>query len=498
VRGKPVNFMQFARGLAGEPEYLLNPEYLRAARNVVPLDTGGVQTRDGFAALSGALGITAPTGLIPIEAGGIKYLVANNAADIRRIKASDGTITTITDPGGVLNTRPVSAITSGGQGPIYCPGLAAWTKWQYGGGAAASAWTASAGTLPTGLFALWHAFRMWVTGDWGGTNASRVSASSLGDPRNWSATAPNDAFSVDLDPEDGQLVTGIAPVGPYVLVFKERKTFIIYDTNNGASRQISNTIGVPAGYDKSIQPSPYGVFFLSHDGVYVTDGQGVTKVSGVYDGFLKGDVNYQTQDAAGVFFGDHYYLQVTLTNSDANMTLLDYDAKTKTWWRQGFQEQSDVARAIRSFTVAPNPTTLRPELYAVCDDVSGGDKLFRAFVSGQQTDSSLAFDWFMQPGWHVFGEPSVNKRITELRLDSANLDSAVEAIPFVEMAFVPSQEIVLSPLTNVQWEAQVAELPTQARFYTPGWGRAIGLRMYQRNSRCRIDGYMMGVALRAD
>jgi hypothetical protein len=93
------------------------------------------------------------------------------------------------------------------------------------------------GAVPNGKFILYVKNRVLIAGVPG--TPHRLYASALGDPRNW-GTAANQGWAVDLDPNDGDAITGIGVVGPYVMVFKNEKAFTVYDLDTGANRRLSH------------------------------------------------------------------------------------------------------------------------------------------------------------------------------------------------------------------------------------------------------------------
>jgi hypothetical protein len=146
-------------------------------------------------------------------------------------------VPTVTDISGAatitsgVNWDFVQAAASGGQGPLYAMNGTD-TPLQWTGSGNVASWTASSGSVPNGTMCKLHANRVWVAGV--SANPSRLYWSDVGDPRAWPA-----ANVVDLDPQDGDVITGIGTIGPYLLVFKKTKTFVIYDDATGANRRLS-------------------------------------------------------------------------------------------------------------------------------------------------------------------------------------------------------------------------------------------------------------------
>lgn len=498
MRGRVYSFANLAKhGIAAESAYLLDPEWLRDARNVVPTDAGSLRTRGGCSLLAdlGTQSFYETMAAVQASAGAAIFLIGVDSGNaIKRIDTANGTVTSMTGGVTARGGPIIQATVSGGQGPIYgnsriSPGAA----WQWTGSGNAAAWTASAGSIPLGHAMIFHAGRVWVADS--AANPSRVHWSSLQDPRDWSSVAPSDSGSVDLDPNDGQTVRALAAIGPYVLAFKDRKTFLIYDTDTGANRRISDSLGVGFNGRRSVAPSPYGVFFLSDAGVCLTDGQSVQVINGAMDTFIKEKVLGTSDLAYGHFHQDHYYLAVGLTgDQDVTNTILDYDVKRKAWWRHGYQEMEGFGTVIHVGPWASSALLAsgEPALWAMGNDAN----LLRAFDPAVQQDAGSDFRWRVEPGWHMFGQPHLQKRVRELRVDQANLDTASDTLPVVEMAFAPSA--AREVLGSVEWEVEVAASPTQARYFTPGYGRMIGVRFRHSEARNELFGYSMGIEMRAD
>jgi hypothetical protein len=406
---------------------------------------------------------------------------------------------TVTPPSmGVRRHSIVSAVVSGGQGPIYGSGGGG-IPYQGNGGVMAN-WTASAGTRPSGEFLLYHSDRMWVGGDI--TAPSRVYWSSVGDPRDWSSVAPSDAGFVDLDPNDGDVIQGLGSIGPYVLVFKRRKTFLLYEPSlaTGANRRLSDSVGCIAHH--TIASSPYGTIFLAIDGLKVTDGQAIRDVGRVLSsGFKRVNPLNVLWTATGVYFKDHYYLS-GLDVTDLG-PILDWDIKNDSYWRHGLGAGGDVG-ALGMVVI--ESSRLGASLWVAAREIGGSTATRGIYDMFQTEDLTLnplgdergsdgvaaVFPWRAETGFHVFKQPNIQKRIREVRLD---LDAT--SPPTVEMAFTPS--VVREALDALIWETQVSGLPAERRYYTPGFGRACALRVSgSAGAAAEIFGYTIAAEQRAD
>jgi hypothetical protein len=68
---------------------------------------------------------------------------------------------------------------------------------------------------------------------------------------------------VQFDPGDGEQITAIGSVGPYVLVAKPSKLWLIYDLDTLANRPLGKNVGCVA--HRSMVETPFGTFFLGKD-----------------------------------------------------------------------------------------------------------------------------------------------------------------------------------------------------------------------------------------
>jgi hypothetical protein len=135
---------------------------------------------------------------------------------------------------------------------------------------------------------------------------SAVVASALGNPRDFSTPA---GWVAEFDPNDGEQISGLGTIGPYVLVFKPSKTWLIYDLDTGANRRIGVNVGCVA--HRSAVETPYGTFFLAKDGVYRTDGTALKRVSADrVTPLIVGMPAGKRDLAAGAFWNGHYYLSI--------------------------------------------------------------------------------------------------------------------------------------------------------------------------------------------
>jgi hypothetical protein len=213
-----------------------------------------------------------------------------------------------------------SAPASGGQGPTYAVTPSA-ARYITDTGLSSGVWTASAGSLPLARTLLAAGNRLWAGGmtAYGGLAdpGSALVWSELGDPRNWPV-----ANVVMLDPNDGQFITGLGRVGDLVIVFKNRKTYVVYDLDTGANRQLSDSIG--CADKQSVISTPYGLVFVSYDnGLMVTDGTSIRTLGPVSTEPWHADP--RSHDVQGAFWKNRY-----LAATAEGIRMFDFERKAWT------------------------------------------------------------------------------------------------------------------------------------------------------------------------
>lgn len=387
MRGTPKTFLGFTGGVnLLDAPYLLADKEARDARNVVSTNRGAIKKRPGaqtFVATAAQI-----KGLFAGE--NPKILLATSASVIYKI--TSGAVITSLKTG--LSNSPwewIQANPSGGQGPFF--GMNGVDAPQYYDGAAAATvnWTAAVGAVPNGKYILYANNRVWVA------SGDRVFWSNVADPRDWPA-----ANVAQFGRGDGEDITGIGTVGPYILVFKSNKCWVIYDLDTGANRRIGDGIGCVA--HRSIVETPAGTIFLSEDqGVMSTDGAAFKRLSDRIKPLLE-DINQaKRSEAAGAFINDHYYLSFS-TGGVNNDVTVDLDMKLDAWWVHTLAEQD--------FAIW-EPATI-PQLYGA---KAGAQIIDRCFVDGETADNAAAFDSYWKGPYHPFGSPHLRKRCRAIHFD---------------------------------------------------------------------------------
>lgn len=402
MRGTPYRFDDLTGGVNfKDAAYLLDSKQARDCLNVTAR-RGAVRRRDGETGLHAQTMSPAARGM-SAHTVGTPRLVFNGPGFLRAIDTAGATVVQASGSFGSMSFA--SAPANGGQGPLYaCDG----TNPRFFTGSAFGTWTAATGTLPVGGCLDYVSNRMVVSAI--PADPSAVWASDVGNPRDWD-TSDGGAWAVKFDPEDGDKVIGHSPLGPEVVVFKRNKVFVIYDMDTGANRRVSASVGASGA--QSITETPYGVFFLADDGVWVTDGSKVERVSDQVDPLLDRIRTGTRADAQGVWFEDRFYLsiEVEMDGPTGPNRVLEYDPVNKAWWVHSLQ--------VQSFAVWNRGNGL--ELYGATP--GGVSRLFVPGVVG-------GFESYWKSAWHSFKTPFLRKRCRLAHFDGEGTFSVYAAKDF--------------------------------------------------------------------
>ena len=284
---------------------------------------------------------------------------------------------------------------------------------------------ATAPHVPNGQFAIFAGNRIWITGIaadpsaiWFSELVSIGEGGAEGDPSVWPSTNV-----VRFDSSDGQPITGIGTIGPYIVLFKEQKTWVIHNLDTGANRKIADTIGCVA--QRSIVETALGTFFLTADqGIYLTNGSKLTEMSFKVRPTILAIEQAKRQNCAAIYSADHYYLSFPTPGSNTNNRTLDYDVQLKAWWLHDITANEWAVSTVGGEN-AP---------YAVTPGVSKGT--VRAFAPGVYTDAGVPYTGanglsaYWLSAWFVFSyyifrhrvkTPFLKKRIRAIHFDGTGV-----------------------------------------------------------------------------
>lgn len=124
-------------------------------------------------------------------------------------------------------------------------------------------------------FVVAHKGRVFMANSSAGS--SRLHYSAVDDAEDW--TTANNAGFIDINPEDGDEITGITSISAGLLVFKRQSTHLItgVDPETFSRLEISTSIGAVSG--RSIVPVEEFAIFLSDNGVYSAGKNGIALMS---------------------------------------------------------------------------------------------------------------------------------------------------------------------------------------------------------------------------
>jgi len=352
------------------------------------------------------------TSVFAAESTPALYLVGAGGTSLYSV-GTGGVVTAIkTALTSALRWEFVSAPVVSGQGPVF--GMNGTdTPQQWSGATAGTAtvnWTNASGAVavPNGKYCTYHQNQVFVSGVAG--FPSRLYWSAIADPTNWDPASNTGAGLMDLDPNDGEAITAIGTVGPYVLVAKPRKIWVLIDPATASTRRISDNVGIVA--HRSLAVGPEGTYFLAEDrGVYLTNGTKLTPISDKLQPTIDSVVT--RANAAGQYFNGHYYLSVGLSGS-TNDTTLDWDATLGSWWRHTI--------ASNQFDVW-HPTGTA-QLYSAKSSSAIVDQ---CFVPATYQDNGANFTWYWRGPWQSptfyrrrrFPTPYFRKRLRQLRVEGS-------------------------------------------------------------------------------
>lgn len=398
MRGRPVVFKNFSRGLnLADSPYGLQDGEARLVQNVNSSGRGQLFKRPGsttFATLASSVG-SLFAGFSP------EILIAQVGTSIQRIDSA-GTVTTpltgLTNAPWEWQAAPSVPAGAPTQGPYYG---ANGTNDRWVSATAAGNWTRTGSTAGVPKYLRYVANRMICAG--GSAFPSRVEASKILDPTVF--TSP-DGWAVDFDASDGLPITGIGTLGPYLLVFKEHKTWLVFNLDTGASRRLSD--GVGAVSHRSIVEMEGRTLFLGRDGIYQATGERVERISRRIDPLIARITPSELSKAAGAAFNGHYYLSIATDDLTEPNLVIDYDTTIDSFWLHTFP--------VRQFAVWRRAAG--EHLMGATADPNIPTQIHRLLVPGTVRDgaSLIPYAYWVGPH-HDFGAPNLRKRMRQISME---------------------------------------------------------------------------------
>lgn len=328
-----AGFLKFTGGLnsTAGPLGVSNQES-SSLQNVDFDKFGSISKRSGYLnANSSAINSGARiSGLVDFElSSGTRYMVATAGNkvfqwDQSSISGAPTDITgaiTVTDGTLVASAvfRDTALMTNGADLPFQWPGT---------GNCAVIAGIAGGGTAPTITTAKYvavfqnYTFLANITG--GGTFRSRIHYSNINSISVWTGSDFN-----DVSRDDGQQITGLAPLGDRLVIFKDRSIWVAFFTGNADAPfqfvQSNSNVGTTSHW--SIQQVTNGLVFLSWDGIYFFDGFNSYKISDRLNTTFTVDLaQAQFKNAVSMYnrSKNRYYLAISSAGSSSNDTVITW------------------------------------------------------------------------------------------------------------------------------------------------------------------------------
>jgi hypothetical protein len=451
VRGSPILVKDFSGGVnLYDAPFHVGANEARDARNVLMTKRGSLSKRNGSQSFGAGLG----AGAISLYAAvNPRYLIASGGTGLWSLSPAQVITNIASGLSNNLRWQWITAPVSGGQGPLYGTNG---VEMRYTNGtlAGSGTWTAAAGTLPAGKYVSYVQNRALMSGMTAYTTAdpgSTLVASNVGNVRDWGIAA-NAAWAVELEPGDGDALTGHAGSGLSVVAFKNYKTFLITDLNTGANRRISDKLGAVA--PRSIVETPYGVFFLSGGaGVCRTNGQTIDRMSDKILPIFAQIPPTMGKEAVGAYLNDRYYLAISTSNTTTNDTLLDLDLKTGAWWIHTLAAHDLAAWDSGSGTAL--------SLFGTRFSIGVVQQLF---VPGFWQDDvpitglpGTSFNAYHLGPWTTFEQPYRRKRVRELHFDGTGRVTFSVAKDFATSVTQQLDQLFSTPAVSME-EAKAVNL----------------------------------------
>jgi hypothetical protein len=185
-------------------------------------------------------------------------------------------------------------------------------------------------SYPKGLYSAWWKNYFFIAGDaaiGGASYKNRVFFSNLGDPD--TMTTGTDYF--DVGKSDGQSITGIYPLGEFLVIFKRKSIYIMSGSNPDAWKlsssvnnlvSISNSVGCVSA--KSIVQVGNDLWFASDDGFRSVkrNEEGSVPLMGIVSENINSTIDSINKSAyskiCGVFFDNKVYMSIPTGSSTTN------------------------------------------------------------------------------------------------------------------------------------------------------------------------------------
>lgn len=288
------------------------------------------------------------------------------------------------------------------------------------------------GSPPHGRYVAAHKNRMWIAGTT--SNPSRLYFSDILNIDSW----PVLNF-IDIAPNDGDVITGIMPLGDYLVISKGHSVWLLTGegVNTFAVRRIHADRGAYA--PRSIVTMNGSLCFVSDDGIYLSDLTQAVLISERVKNTWSG-LNHRRINQAASWFDDHkLYVAVPSANSIINDTIIVFDSL-----RQSF------AGVITGWK-ASCWCYLR-EAGKIVSLYGHSDKIQVSEINNGYSDNGLAIPFIWRSKEFNFGTPESYKRWNKIYME---ISPASTSANLVITFFVDGQQIGSTTVTVLPGDKNV-------------------------------------------
>ena len=251
---------------------------------------------------------------------------------------------------------------------------------------------------------------------------SRVQWNSVNSITTWPST-----YWIDLDPDDGDYITGITLYGDQIIVFKENKIFSISWVGGQLlfnSVRRSSEIGCIAP-DTIVQKNGL-IYFLSKNGVYTFDGQSTRSASDKISDKITNELNPSTvQVSKAVVYDKHEQIWFAVPKSPSTLPNRVYvmDYITGGWNAYDMDIEGLANLTIATDQIyASYPLPYSSYSLEKIGEQTGEESSFLGIVSngfvsefgGVSTDLGSEFSAGWKSPWYDFGQAALNKRVLRI------------------------------------------------------------------------------------
>lgn len=206
-----------------------------------------------------------------------------------------------------------------------------------GGGSVTKTWTGNTGlsftqgsqvtSAPSGKFIATYKQRVYIAGD--SSLPDRLYRSSIVSSAG-AITWTTSTDYIDINPEDGNNITGFGKIANLLLIFKERAMY----RWNGSATDAEIVVDVGCSSQESVAQAKGRLFFFNPQGIWMTDGGYPQEISRpVYDWIKNMSASFY-DDVSGYCDEDHYYCfigNVTKGGRTFSNVKLVYTISSQTW-----------------------------------------------------------------------------------------------------------------------------------------------------------------------